>query len=156
MRPSSPTRHRRLPVLDDSQLPLPFALEAEVPTPVAEAGHVGKVEGDLGVRPSAPRSREKTFSPPVRAIEKAGASGRNRPRKTAKRKPPVKANVPPDAKLLVSRKEAAGIVSLSLRSIDGLLASKQLPFRKIGNRTLIPLNALQRFARMDHPERIAS
>jgi hypothetical protein len=143
-------------MLGDGQLPLPFAAEAEAPTPAAEAGHAGKAEVDHGVRPSAPRAREKTFSPAVRAIEKAGASGRNPPRKTANRKPPLKANVPPDAKLLVSRKEAAGIVSLSLRSIDGLLASKQLPFRKIGNRTLIPLAALQRFARMDHPERIAS
>jgi excisionase family DNA binding protein len=80
----------------------------------------------------------------------------NPPPQTSQRKPPDKVTVPPDAKLLVSRKEAAVIVSLSLRSIDGLLASKQLPFRKIGNRTLIPLAALQRFARMDHPDRIAS
>jgi excisionase family DNA binding protein len=64
--------------------------------------------------------------------------------------------VPPDAKLLVSREEAAEILSLSIRSIDYLLASKELPFRKIGTRTMIPLSALQAFARMHHPERIAS
>ena len=62
----------------------------------------------------------------------------------------------PDAKLLVSREEAAEILSLSIRSIDYLLASKELPFRKIGTRTMIPLSALQSFARMHHPERIAS
>jgi hypothetical protein len=65
-------------------------------------------------------------------------------------------SVPPKAKLLVSRREAAAIVSLSIRSIDYLLARKQLPFRKIGTRTMIPVSELQRFARMDHPKSIAS
>jgi excisionase family DNA binding protein len=64
--------------------------------------------------------------------------------------------VPSDSKLLVSREEAAAMVSLSVRSIDYLLASKELPFRKIGTRTMIPVSALQNFARMHHPERIAS
>jgi excisionase family DNA binding protein len=64
--------------------------------------------------------------------------------------------VSPDAKLLVGREEAAEILSLSIRSIDYLLASKELPFRKIGSRTMIPLSALHTFVRMHHPERIAS
>jgi hypothetical protein len=140
---------------DDGQFLLPFSAEAEVSAPVAAVGQAVKAEVNHGTRPSARRSRGKSFPRPVRAIDKASASDPNPPRTTVKRKPPIKAIVPPDAKLLVSRKEAAGIVSLSLRSIDGLLASKKLPFRKIGNRTLIPLGALQKFARMDHPERIA-
>jgi uncharacterized protein (DUF3820 family) len=37
-----------------------------------------------------------------------------------------------------------------------MLARKQLPFRKIHGRTLIPVPALQKFARMDHPARLAS
>lgn len=48
------------------------------------------------------------------------------------------------------------MVSLSVRSIDYLLASKQLPFRKIGARTMIPVSELQRFARMNHPDCLAS
>jgi hypothetical protein len=155
LRPSSPARHR-LQAIDAGQLSLPFSDEAEVSTPSASVDQAVRAEVDHSVRLSARRSRGKSFSPPVGTIETASSSERNPSKKTAKRKPPDRANVPPDAKLLVSRKEAAGIVSLSLRSIDGLLASKQLPFRKIGNRTLIPLAALQRFARTDHPERIAS
>jgi len=81
---------------------------------------------------------------------------RTRKRQRGKPKPPATMTVPPGAKLLVSREEAAEIVSLSIRSIDYLLASKELPFRKIGTRTMIPLSALQAFARMHHPERIAS
>jgi hypothetical protein len=69
---------------------------------------------------------------------------------------PATVDVTADSKLLVSRKAAAVIVSLSLRKIDGLLAGKQLPFRKIGTHTLIPLAVLQRYARLDHPECIAS
>jgi hypothetical protein len=65
-------------------------------------------------------------------------------------------SVPADSKLLVSREEAAAMVSLSVRSIDYLLASKELPYRKIGTRTMIPVSGLQSFARIHHPERIAS
>jgi hypothetical protein len=64
--------------------------------------------------------------------------------------------VPHDARLLVGRQAAAEMISLSIRSIDNMLASKQLPFRKIRGRTLIPVSALQRLARMDHSDRIAS
>lgn len=35
------------------------------------------------------------------------------------------------------------------------LAEHAVIFRRIGTRTLIPVAELQRFARMDHPERIA-
>jgi len=79
-----------------------------------------------------------------------------RKHRSGKRKRPSTATVPADAKLLVGREEAAEILSLSIRSIDYLLASKELPFRKIGARTMIPLSALHAFARMHHPERIAS
>ena len=48
------------------------------------------------------------------------------------------------------------MVSLSVRSIDYLIANKELPFRKIGTRTMIPVSELQRFVRMDHPKRIAT
>lgn len=52
--------------------------------------------------------------------------------------------------LLVSKRDAAGLLSLCLRSIDNLIAAKQLPCRRIGRRVLIPYNALVAFARRDH------
>jgi excisionase family DNA binding protein len=53
--------------------------------------------------------------------------------------------------LLVSKRQAAGLLSLCLRSIDNLIAAKQLPCRRIGKRVLIPYSALVAFARRDHP-----
>lgn len=49
--------------------------------------------------------------------------------------------------ILVSRKDAAALLGLSLRSIDNLLANGQLAARKVGRRTLILRAALERFAR---------
>ena len=72
------------------------------------------------------------------------------------KKSPVRATVAPQDKLLVCREEAAEILSISVRSVDYLLASKQLSFRRIGTRILITVADLKRFARMDHPERLAS
>ena len=71
------------------------------------------------------------------------------------KKPPVRATVAPLDKLLVCREEAAEILSISVRSVDYLLANRQLTSRRIGSRNLIPMADLRRFARMDHPERLA-
>ena len=54
--------------------------------------------------------------------------------------------------LLVSKRHAAALLSLCLRSIDHLIAGKQLPCRRIGKRVLIPYTALVAFARRDHPK----
>jgi helix-turn-helix protein len=54
--------------------------------------------------------------------------------------------------LLVSKRDAAALLSLCLRSIDNLIAGKQLPCRRIGKRVLIPYTALVAFARRDHPK----
>ena len=157
LRSSSSTRHRRQSVSDDSQLALPFLADSEISAPAASvADHAEKSKVGRGLPSSDGRWRGETVSSPVAVDEKPSASDQNQARKATKRKPPATVNVPADAKLLVSRREAAVIVSLSLRKIDSLLATKQLPFRKIGTRTLIPLSALQRFARMDHAERLAS
>ena|ERR1700722_8826586 len=59
-------------------------------------------------------------------------------------------------KLLVSREEAAQLLSISQRGLDYLLASKRLPTRRIGGRVLIPVADLRKYARCDHPERIVS
>lgn len=53
--------------------------------------------------------------------------------------------------LLVSKRHAAGLLSLCLRSIDNLIAAKELPCRRIGKRVLVPYSALVAFARRDHP-----
>ena len=52
--------------------------------------------------------------------------------------------------LLVSKRHAAELLSLCLRTIDNLIAAKQFPCRRIGRRVLIPYNALVAFARRDH------
>ena len=53
--------------------------------------------------------------------------------------------------ILISKREAAKTLSISLRSLDYLLASKEICARRIGRRVLIPRRALEEFARRDHP-----
>jgi excisionase family DNA binding protein len=48
--------------------------------------------------------------------------------------------------LLVSRRDAAIALGISLRSIDYLLARGELPARQIGRRKMIARAALERFA----------
>jgi excisionase family DNA binding protein len=54
------------------------------------------------------------------------------------------------APILVSKIEAAKLLGICLRTVDSLIANKQIPCRKIGRRTLIPFSALLAFARRDH------
>jgi excisionase family DNA binding protein len=72
------------------------------------------------------------------------------------RKPPTSAAVYTEGKLLVGRREAARMLSISQRSLDYLIADKQLTTRRIGTRVLIALTDLQRYARADHPKPLAS
>jgi excisionase family DNA binding protein len=51
--------------------------------------------------------------------------------------------------LLVSKRDAAELLSLCVRTIDNLIATKRLPSRRIGKRVLIPYAALVHFARHD-------
>jgi excisionase family DNA binding protein len=73
-----------------------------------------------------------------------------------RRKPPQRVTVASEDKLLVSREEAAQLLSISQRGLDYLVASKRLPTRRIGGRVLIPVEDLRKYARCDHPERIVS
>jgi excisionase family DNA binding protein len=59
-------------------------------------------------------------------------------------------------KLLYSQKEAAFMLSLSLRSIEHMISKQQIQVRKIGGRRLIPRSELFRIASKDHTELIAS
>jgi excisionase family DNA binding protein len=77
------------------------------------------------------------------------SSSRSQP--YADRKPPIRA----EEKLLLSRRDAAQLLSISQRALDYLVATRRLPTRRIGKRVLIPVADLRRYARADHPEPIA-
>ncbi|HMK29503.1 MAG TPA: helix-turn-helix domain-containing protein [Terriglobales bacterium] len=53
-------------------------------------------------------------------------------------------------KLLLTRAEAAVALGLSTRAIDYLVHQGRLPSRKLGKRRLIPVSAVEAFARRDH------
>lgn len=53
-------------------------------------------------------------------------------------------------RLLHSKKQAAQMLNVSLRTIDNLIAFKELPVRRIGRRVLVPHGALLNFVRTDH------
>jgi excisionase family DNA binding protein len=54
-------------------------------------------------------------------------------------------------KILFSKKEAAAMLSISPRSIDNLIARKELETRRIGRRRLVPRVSLEKLARRDTP-----
>jgi excisionase family DNA binding protein len=66
------------------------------------------------------------------------------------KKPPASVESAENRRLLVGRREAAEMLSISQRALDYLLAQRQLPTRRVGGRVLIPMNDLRRFARADH------
>ena len=57
--------------------------------------------------------------------------------------------------LALSKLEAARMLGVSLRTVDRLIALKQLPVRRLGRRVLIPRNNLQSLLRSDHPTQSA-
>ena len=58
-------------------------------------------------------------------------------------------NVQPTIRLLYSKAQAAEMLSVSVRTIDYLIANKELAVRRIGKRCLIPHQSLVRCARQD-------
>lgn len=50
-------------------------------------------------------------------------------------------------KLALDRRESAEMLSISLRTLDSLLARKELRFRRVGRRVLIAREELERFLR---------
>jgi excisionase family DNA binding protein len=54
-------------------------------------------------------------------------------------------------RLAVDIPEAAGMLSVSPRTIQNFISRKVLPARKLGRRTVISVKALERFLRTDHP-----
>jgi excisionase family DNA binding protein len=53
-------------------------------------------------------------------------------------------------RLAYTKNEAALTLGLSLRTIDNLIATKELTARRIGRRVLIPASALRALLRCDH------
>ena len=53
--------------------------------------------------------------------------------------------------IALSKQEVADILGVSLRTIDRLIAVKELQVRRLGRRVLIPKAALERFLHDDHP-----
>jgi excisionase family DNA binding protein len=74
--------------------------------------------------------------------------------KADRRKPPQRVTVAPEDKLLVSREEAAQLLSISVRGVDYLTATGRLLTRRIGGRVLISVADLRKYVRGDHPEPI--
>ena len=133
---------------DPAQFALPFSAE-----PI--------LAGD-GDRPSGapPRSKplsakelDSARSQPERSSRIRDVIGRRRRNETPGS---VTADaIAPEAKVLVSRKAAAEMLSISIRGVDYMIAAKRLSTRRIANRVLIPVDEIRRFARSDHPERMA-
>jgi excisionase family DNA binding protein len=59
-------------------------------------------------------------------------------------------------RLLYSKKEAAEQLNVSLRTIDNLIACKELAVRRVGRRVLIPHASIIAFVRTDHRIRKAA
>ena len=58
--------------------------------------------------------------------------------------------------ILLDKKAAATLLSVSVRTVDNLISRRELVPRRVGRRVLIPRQALEQFARRDHPTRSAS
>ena len=58
--------------------------------------------------------------------------------------------------LWITRKNAAGALSLSVRKLEKLIAEGELEVRRCGRRVYVPTDALQEFAKRDHPNRETS
>lgn len=53
--------------------------------------------------------------------------------------------------LAVSKREAAAMLGISIRSVENYLAMKRLVARKIGRRTVLLVSSLHSFLRSDQP-----
>jgi hypothetical protein len=53
-------------------------------------------------------------------------------------------------KILISKRDATLALALSVRTIENLIARKELAARHVGRRTLVIFASLQAFARRDH------
>ena len=86
----------------------------------------------------------------VGKVNKKAMESSPRTQPYAHKEPAIRA----EEKFLLSRREAAQVLSISQRALDYLVATRRLPTRRIGGRVLIPVADLRKYARADHPEPI--
>jgi excisionase family DNA binding protein len=58
--------------------------------------------------------------------------------------------------ILVSKRDAAKALSISVRTLENLIAAREITVRRVGRRCLISRRALEAFARHDHPTTTSS
>jgi len=142
LRTSSPSP-RRLRIQQAGQYDLPFPIET------AMTDHRYEIDPVPQLLPAC--SAGEISAPKNSRIQLRHARMRPNP----KRKPPARTNAPLEEKVLVSRKEAAAILSISIRGVDYMIADGRLSARRIANRVLIPTEEIRKFAQSDHPRRLA-
>jgi hypothetical protein len=147
LRPSSPARHH-LQTVEAGQLTLPFLVEAEV------LGSAASNRRSDGAPPSCPRSSTGKAASPQHSNGKELSQPVGKERRE-KRKPPMRSGVPLEEKLLVSRKVAAEMLTISIRKVDYMIADGRLLTRRIDSRVLIPIEEIRKLARSDQPRRMA-
>jgi excisionase family DNA binding protein len=55
--------------------------------------------------------------------------------------------------IALSKQEAAQMLGVSVRTVDRLIALKELRVRRLGRRVLVPRTSLEMLIRADHPTR---
>ena len=140
-----PSKHRRMLAKESGQYLLPY-VDGATNSTVEEAG-------DHLERPRSKRPRRRTSKFEESGSQEFGAGTHTR--KSEGRKNSGRVEIPMHSKLLVSREEAAAMLSISVRALDYLVANDRLSSRRIGSRVLIPIEDVRRFAGTDHPERMA-
>jgi hypothetical protein len=68
----------------------------------------------------------------------------------------IHANADEGPRMLYDRKEAARQISVSIRSLDYLIAGKKLETRRIGKKVLVTHASLKRYAAGNHYDAITS
>ena len=140
MRPSSTTRRFQRVVL---------AGQLSLFNPI---NPVVQIEGDH--LPESP-TPSCGYCAPAPANPSESANLKARTHQIGTRKPPATAGLPPNAKLLVSRKMAAEMLTISIRKVDYMIAEGRLLTRRIDNRVLIPIEEIHKLAQSDHRRRKA-
>lgn len=63
--------------------------------------------------------------------------------------------VPPPALVAYTKADAAKMLSVSIRTIDNLIAQKELTVRRVGRRVIIPATSITAFLRGNHNTKAA-
>lgn len=61
-----------------------------------------------------------------------------------------------EPRILLSKKEAASMLSISVRALDYLIQRREIKIRRIGRRVLVPRKEMEQFSRRDHLDPVNS